>query len=179
MPTRLRLCVLSVVAAIAVSLLAFTPQSASATDGDMSIERAGRYYLDTVCPANRSEDKFEAKHQGTKNPAKWKTTYYKNYKGKVLKRTRRAAPAAYNGAYKAARRLANPPAPWPAGIADRVQRVSDGYLDASDQYDRVENKPRSKSWDALLKIDEIGTRSARESKRVRSFLDLPSNGRGC
>ena len=169
----MRLCA-PLITAIAISVLASAPQSASATDGDMSIERAGRYYLNTVCAANKVDDRFYEKVFGEKSQLN-----YKDYKGKVLKAARQYGRKSSNSEYRASRRLANPPAPWPAGIADRVDRMSANYLNESDQFDRVVNKPRRKSFDALVELESLATVGVRDSKRIRSFLDLPKNGRGC
>lgn len=175
MPNRSRLSALFLVALIVSTVVAFVPTSASATEGEMSVERAGHYYLNTVCAVNKSENRYYKKVFAGKADR----FYYKDFTPKVAKKAKKLAPKQSTAQYRAGSRLLDPPAAWPAGIADRVERVADAYIDTSDQYDRVATKPRVKAFDAFVKMSSIGTRGARESKRVRAFLGLPSNGKGC
>lgn len=174
MMSRIRAAVLLLASCLLASLMVGAPSVASASDSEMSVKRAGKYYLKVVCKANKQMDKFDRVLLGKKD-----VIYYKDYKGKRLEKVRKAADPASDASFRAGAKLENPPADWPAEIESRVEKVSRSYLKMSDQFDNVAYKGRSRSFDAVIETERIAKRSARHSKRVRAFLNLPRNGKGC
>lgn len=160
--------------AVGLSLALIAPTAASADDGEMSIARAGNYYLKVICKGNAAMDKYDAVVFGKKGVVK-----YKQYKGKRLKKSRKAARVASKANYRSASKLQHPQADWPSDIASRVSKLVDNYLDSSDQLDRVATKGRRKSFDAVGAVSDLSVTGSKISKRIRAYLDLPPLGEGC
>ncbi|WAH97792.1 hypothetical protein [Arthrobacter sp. MMS18-M83] len=127
----------------------------------MTNQAAGKYYLDTICPANKLSVPLDAAFQA--NPVDLQT-------GKA------AAAANRDGLAKSAKELANPAHPWPPLVKEDVDAfVNDLYTDISEA-DNIAGQANVNGLVAAAKAwkDSGG---AAKAQAVRVKLGLPSDAR--
>jgi hypothetical protein len=142
----------ALIAALLFTLLPSEVVAVGEEEEPMTIERAGAYYTNHVCPVIRAGQKY------SRQIWKGRNTIPMREVRRRLPEIRRYAPPYARARYNWARDLYNPPAPWPGNVAGLVQRLADTNVRASD----------------LLWLQSEARTAARWARLNERINDLPS-----
>ena len=134
--------------------------------------QAGRVYLDAVCPANATGDKFYRAIWRGRKTIPWAEVTRR------LPEIRRLSKAHGRATAAGSRKLFNPPAGWPADVDALVMKIANVYAKESYWYMAMSEASSAREWGRYLdRADKITAGTA--SAEVRARLGLPPNGQGC
>jgi hypothetical protein len=170
---RRALCAL--VAMVAASLALVTP--ASAAENTMSQHRAGRYYMHSVCPANRALHRLDKALPANKD-GYWKT---KDLTPRVFRKVKRAARHYSTASYEEARKLYNPPRRWPSYVVHPVNKLAKLSNRTSRVMSDLGHAPNPQKFTNIWvrRYQPTFHPVTRASTTIRAKLDLPAPGKGC
>jgi hypothetical protein len=142
---------------------------------EMSMERAGRYYLQQICrtygPDNRL---WRAVFRGQQHVT------VRDIDVAWLHQINSALASVSNVSYDSGRRLLNPPAKWPNRAASPVRAVANNYLATSDAAADARSSTAARfvrRWNANFYPKY--SKATRLSRHARAVLNLPAPGKGC
>ncbi len=162
----------ALVATFAVLLPLSASHATAQTDGVMEDSRAGRVYLDAVCPANRVAENFSRKIWRGR-----KTIPYAEV-DRRLPEIRRLSGALGRAKARASRKLFNPPALWPTDVDSLVTKLANVYAKESYWLLAMSGADSGREWGRYNnRYNKISPGTA--SSQIRARLGLPPNGQGC
>lgn len=161
--------------AVCASFFVASPAGAQASALDeMSQQKAGAYYLQTICRANDAQNAF------LKQIWRGRERIQRAEVARRLPEIRRASGKLSTAFSNASRRLFNPPADWPGYVANQIGDMRNHYLRDADIRSQQSYAATATRWLRLNgQSNALGTKQVRTSRKIRAILDLPPPGKGC
>lgn len=165
--------VVAMTVAVTVALAGVVPSAVAAGEGDeMSLERAGKYYMKVTCVQDAERVRFNRIVFGADDGVTADEVRRR------LPEFKRAAGAFATANYRWARGLLNPPAAWPSNVAGPIDSASTKVLAISDALRAASRASSPTEWARQVgKAARLNRQTP--SATIRARLDLPPPGRGC
>jgi hypothetical protein len=127
----------------------------------MTVEEAGDYYLDAVCPVNALIDPYDAEEEAVWNRGGGDLTQLKALATEI-KDTMQASAAM----------LSNPEVLWPSGLAEDASLIADNYYGGMSYYNQVLAAEDFSDLQAAIYPEDA---SASAGPKIRSVLGLSTD----
>ena len=143
-------------------------------DDEMGTAKAGKYYLKSICPANKALERLQRvvfKGKNSISIAELK---------RRLPEARTEAARYGRAVYKFARAAFNPPAPWPSSVDQLVDKYATSEARRSTTLSQMGQADTASEWGRLSRrAARISNNTSGVSAQFRARLELPPPGKGC